>query len=132
MACVRFRGSSPLGSTESGEVPERLIGAVSKNAMLAKVSGVRILPSPSMFNFKKEKKEHKFSVSFLYGNDDGLVITSFYTREGNRVYGKPIKQSVSQYALSKEETKAIEMAKKYGEQKPNNNQAPNSGGSGSH
>ena len=185
MACVRFRGSSPLGSTESGEVPERLIGAVSKTAMLAKVSEVRILPSPYMFNFKKEKKEPKdlkevlkqfkdlqvgfdellqefkdlkenhqfavqkigmvrfnpfseiggdqsFSVALLDGNDDGLVITSFYTREGNRVYGKPIKQSVSQYALSKEETKAIEMAKKYGEQKPNNNQAPNSGGAGSH
>ena len=76
--------------------------------------------------------DQSFSVALLDGNDDGLVITSFYTREGNRVYGKPIKQSVSQYALSKEEIKAIEMAKKYGEKQPNNNQAPNSGGTGSH
>ena len=185
MACVRFRGSSPLGSTKSGEVPEWFNGAVSKTAILAKVSEVRILPSPYMFNFKKEKKEPKdlkevlkqfkalktdfnrlfqefkdlkenhqfaiqkigivrfnpfseiggdqsFSVALLDENNDGLVITSFYTREGNRVYGKPIKQGVSQYALSKEEIKAIEMAKKYGEKKPNNNQAANSGGAGSH
>jgi len=75
--------------------------------------------------------DQSFSVALLDGNDDGIVLTSFYTREGNRVYGKPIKQGESQYALSKEEIKAIEMAKKYGEQKQNN-QAANSGGSGAH
>ncbi len=77
--------------------------------------------------------DQSFSIALLDGNDDGLVITSFYTREGNRVYGKPIKQGNSQYALSKEENKAIEIAKKYGEKKPNlNNSAADSGGSGSH
>jgi len=76
--------------------------------------------------------DQSFSVALLDGNDDGLVITSFYTREGNRVYGKPIKKGESQYALSKEEVKAIEMAKKYGEKDPNNNQAADSGGAGAH
>lgn len=75
--------------------------------------------------------DQSFSVALLDGKDDGVVITSFYTREGNRVYGKPIKKGESQYALSKEEVKAIETAKKYGEQKPNN-QTANSGDSGTY
>ena len=91
---------------------------------IQKVGIVRFNP------FSEIGGDQSFSVALLDGNEDGVVLTSFYTREGNRVYGKPIKQGESQYALSKEEIKAIEMAKKYGEQ--NNNQIPNSGGSGSH
>jgi len=76
--------------------------------------------------------DQSFSVALLDGKDDGVVITSFYTREGNRVYGKPIKKGESQYALSKEEVKAIETAKKYGEQKSNSSQTANSGDPGAY
>ena len=64
--------------------------------------------------FSEVGGDQSFSIALLDGNDDGLVLTSFYTREGNRVYGKPIKAGASRYALSKEETSAIESAKKYG------------------
>lgn len=52
-----------------------------------------------------------FSLALLDGNDDGLVITSLYAREGNRIYAKPIKNGKSEYLLSEEEKEAIEKAK---------------------
>lgn len=51
-----------------------------------------------------------FSVALLDGNNNGFVITSFYSREGNRVYAKPIISGKSEYLLSKEEKEAIEKA----------------------
>lgn len=51
-----------------------------------------------------------FSVALLDGNNTGFVITSLYTREGNRIYAKPIVDEKSQYLLSKEEKEAIEKA----------------------
>ncbi len=82
--------------------------------------------------FSEVGGDQSFSIALLDGNDDGAVITSLYTREGNRVYGKPIKQGRSQYALSQEETKAIESAQEYAKESKLNNQAADSGGSGSY
>lgn len=55
--------------------------------------------------------DQSFSIALLDGNDNGMVITSLYTREGNRIYGKPIKNGGSEYLLSGEEKQAIEKAK---------------------
>jgi len=51
-----------------------------------------------------------FSLALLDGNNDGMVITSLYARDGNRVYGKPVRDGKSEYSLSEEEKKAIEKA----------------------
>ena len=51
-----------------------------------------------------------FSAALLDSNNNGIVISSLYTREGNRVYGKPIKNSKSEYFLSEEEKTAIKKA----------------------
>ncbi len=61
--------------------------------------------------FSEVGGNQSFSIAFLDGNNNGSVITSLYTREGNRVYGKPIKARASVYPLSEEEKKAIERAK---------------------
>lgn len=61
--------------------------------------------------FSEVGGNQSFSIALLDGNNDGLIITSIYTREGNRVYGKPIKNGQSEYLLSKEEREAIERAK---------------------
>ena len=53
-----------------------------------------------------------FSLALLDNNDNGVVITSFYTRQGNRIYGKSIKKGKSRHALSREELKAIDLAQK--------------------
>lgn len=51
-----------------------------------------------------------FSLAMLNENDCGVAITSLFSRDGNRVYAKPIKNGESQYALSKEEKEAIALA----------------------
>lgn len=53
-----------------------------------------------------------FSIALLDNNDDGVVISSLYARESSSVYAKPINSSKSKYALSAEEIKAIDIAKK--------------------
>lgn len=54
--------------------------------------------------------DQSFSIALLDGNNNGVVITSLFTREGNRVYGKSVKNSKSEYPLSNEEEKAIKKA----------------------
>jgi len=61
--------------------------------------------------FKEVGGNQSFSLTLLDGNDNGVVVTSLYTREENRVYGKPIKNGRSEYVLSDEERKSIELAK---------------------
>jgi len=54
--------------------------------------------------------KQSFSIALLDGNNDGIVLTSLYGREGSRVYAKPLKNGVSEYSLSSEEKEAIEAA----------------------
>jgi len=79
--------------------------------------------------FSKIGGDQSFSVALLDGNNDGVVVTSLYSREGNRVYGKPVKVGKSEYSLSEEEKEAIEKAisKNNGKTKSNNS-ATGSGG----
>lgn len=72
---------------------------------LQKFSIIRFNP------FKEVGGDQSFSVALLDDGDSGVVITSHYTREGNRVYGKPIKNGQSEYKLSDEEIKAIDIAR---------------------
>jgi len=60
--------------------------------------------------FSEVGGDQSFSVALLDGNNDGVVVTSLYSRDGNRVYGKPIKNGSSEYSLSDEEKKVIERA----------------------
>lgn len=75
--------------------------------------------------FKEIGGNQSFSIALLDGNDDGIVITSLYTKEGNRVYGKPIKNGKSEYLLSEDEKEAIEYAKR--KKSKFNNQATSGG-----
>jgi len=73
---------------------------------IQKVGIVRFNP------FKEVGSNQSFSVALLDGNDSGVVITSLYNREGNRFYGKAVKNGQSQYLLSEEEKQAIEKSKR--------------------
>lgn len=57
--------------------------------------------------FSEVGGDQSFSIALLDGNNSGLIITSLYSREGNRVYGKSIKNGKSEYSLSEEEKKAM-------------------------
>ncbi len=90
-----------------GKISEELENLKKENKFsVQRVGVIRFNP------FKEIGGDQSFSAALLDGNNDGIVITSLYTREGNRVYGKPIKAGLSEYLLSEEEKKAIEMAKK--------------------
>ena len=61
--------------------------------------------------FKESGGDQSFSIALLDGNKDGVVITSLYGREGNRIFAKPIKKGKSEYLLTEEEKEAIEQTK---------------------
>lgn len=60
--------------------------------------------------FKEVGGDQSFSAVLLDKEDNGLLITSLFTREGNRIYGKSIKKGVSKYELLEEEKEAIKKA----------------------
>lgn len=57
--------------------------------------------------FSEVGSNQSFSVALLDKNSDGVVITGLYSRDGNRIYAKPVKAGNSEYALSDEEKKAV-------------------------
>ena len=71
---------------------------------ITKVGVVRFNP------FKDTGGDQSFVVALLDSNNNGLVLSSLYTREGTRIYTKPIKKGTSSYHLSKEEEQAIKQA----------------------
>ena len=51
-----------------------------------------------------------FVIAMLDAQNNGFVITSFYGREGNRVYAKSVEGGQSKHQLSEEEKEAIIIA----------------------
>lgn len=62
--------------------------------------------------FSETGGDQSFALSLLDQKDSGVVILSLHNREGTRIYAKTVKTGKSRYELSKEETKAIEEARK--------------------
>lgn len=61
--------------------------------------------------FKDVGGDQSFSVALLNGRDNGIVISSLYTREGTRIYAKTIKGGKSEkYPLTDEEKQSIKIA----------------------
>lgn len=54
--------------------------------------------------------DQSFAVALLDAQADGIVISSIYSRNTNRIFAKPIKEGRSSYTLSEEEAEAITMA----------------------
>lgn len=73
-------------------------------AHLQKIGLVRFNP------FVGTGGNQSFSLAILDGEGSGLVITSLHSREGTRLYTKPIKNGKSQSDLSKEEQAALKIA----------------------
>ncbi len=73
--------------------------------------------------FQDTGSDQSFTVALLDNYGDGIVITSIFTREGCRTYGKPITGGQSKYALSNEEREAIRQAGIGATQRPVNSVA---------
>ncbi len=73
---------------------------------IQKVGVVRFNP------FKETGSDQSFSIAMLDPNNNGVTISGLFTREGTRLYVKPLAGGESKYPLSNEEKEAIEMAEK--------------------
>lgn len=60
--------------------------------------------------FEEVGGDQSFAAALLDSEDNGVVLSSLYTREGTRVYAKPIVRGESKYHLSAEEREAIRRA----------------------
>jgi hypothetical protein len=61
--------------------------------------------------FKDIGGDQSFALALLDGKDSGIVISSLHTREGTRIYSKPISKGISEkYTLTEEEKQAIKEA----------------------
>ncbi len=60
--------------------------------------------------FKETGGDQSFAIALLDSKENGLVISSLYSREGTRIYSKPIEAGQSRYPLSKEEIEALKKA----------------------
>ncbi|MEX0668655.1 MAG: DUF4446 family protein [Candidatus Saccharimonadales bacterium] len=61
--------------------------------------------------FENTGGDQSFALSVLDHNDSGFILTSIHSREGTRIYIKPIRYGTSDYTLSKEEASSLEQAK---------------------
>jgi len=73
---------------------------------IQKVGVVRFNP------FKETGSDQSFSIALLDPNNDGVTISGLFTREGTRLYVKPLVSGQSKYPLTGEEKEAIEAAEK--------------------
>lgn len=61
--------------------------------------------------FKDVGGDQSFAIAILNGKNNGLTISSLYTREGTRVYAKAITNGETEkYPLTEEEKQAIKLA----------------------
>lgn len=73
-------------------------------SVLQKVGIIRFNP------FEDAGGDQSFAIALLDAENNGVVFSSLYSREGVRVFAKPIKAGSSSYHLSKEEDEAINRA----------------------
>lgn len=69
------------------------------------VSVVRFNP------FNDAGGDQSFSMALLDRDGTGAVVSSLYSREGVRVYGKPVAKGKSTYKLTEEELEAIKIVR---------------------
>lgn len=92
----RLAGIEPRLTTLEG------VGAIA----VQKVGFLRFNP------FGNTGSDQSFAVCLLDREENGLIISSLYTREGVRVYAKEVKQGVPQHQLSEEEKQVLAQAMK--------------------
>ena len=71
-------------------------------AAVQKVGFVRFNP------FQDMGGDNSFVLALLDSEDSGVLISSLYTREGARLYGKRIEQGGTKYSLTEEEKQVLE------------------------
>ena len=114
-----FKGSKSdleevlLGLRDHQEITDKSFSELQKkvNALEEELPrGIRRFGLVRFNPFSDAGGDQSFSLALLNDEKDGIVVSSLYGREINRVYAKPVKDGKSQYQLTDEEKKAIEDA----------------------
>ncbi|OGF63385.1 hypothetical protein A2926_00245 [Candidatus Giovannonibacteria bacterium RIFCSPLOWO2_01_FULL_44_40] len=103
---LELRENQSFSTKATEELSNRIISlesALPKN--IRKIGLVRYNP------FSDAGGDQSFALALLNDRNDGMIISSLYGREVNRVYAKPIQGGTSQYQLTEEEKTAIQNAK---------------------
>jgi len=106
---VIFEQIKRLRQTENGlKELNKFAQQLEKMALksVQKVGVIRFNP------FKETGSDQSFSIALLDPENNGLTISGLFTREGTRLYVKPLQAGQSKYPLSNEEKQAIETAEK--------------------
>lgn len=89
---------------ELGEILGELIERNKVNVQ--KIGIVRFNP------FSDSGGNMSFALALLDGKNNGIVISSLHSREGTRIYAKPLLEGKSKFSLTEEENEAINEANK--------------------
>ncbi len=57
--------------------------------------------------FKDSGSDQSFTISLLDGTNNGLLLTGLYSRDGVRVYAKPVENGLTKHGLSNEEAEIL-------------------------
>lgn len=112
----RIFGANPLPENTQSELLRRIARLEAKLELVeprveilegvAKVSVQKV--GFLRFNpFQDTGGDNSFVMALLDANDNGIIISSLYTREGIRLYGKKIEKGSSKNVLSDEEKKVL-------------------------
>ncbi|MDQ3075725.1 MAG: DUF4446 family protein [bacterium] len=72
---------------------------------------IRSLETLRFNPFPDQGSNQSFAIGMLNEEDDGVVISSLYSRERMSIFAKPIKNGKSEYELSDEEKEILEKTK---------------------
>ena len=113
-----FRGGSPKNASELGENMVRRITRLEMRAdeveprvnvleAIAKISVQKV--GFLRFNpFQDTGGDNSFVITLLDGEQNGIILSSLYTREGVRVFAKKVEHGRTRYPLIDEEKKVLE------------------------
>ncbi|MEK7560918.1 MAG: DUF948 domain-containing protein [Patescibacteria group bacterium] len=115
----RLYGNAPAGSDIADNMARRITEAELKIERIdPRLDAVENIARRSVhrigfkrFNpFSDTGGDNSFALALLNQQKDGVVLSSLYTREGVRIYGKRVRDGRAPQALSKEEKEVLEEA----------------------
>lgn len=93
---------------------ESMLSALDNHHTATAMTATRSVHNVGMVRFNPFPGEiggdQSFSIALLNGNETGIILTSLHSREGTRIYAKPVTNGSSEYNLSREEQHAIDEA----------------------
>ena len=111
---LRGSGGGPLPATMPADDPAAQIRWLAGHLALLDERLKRQSGAVGMVRynpFRDTGGDQSFSVAWLNEQQDGLVLSSLYSRQETRLYAKPVQGGASTYTLTEEEQRALQAAR---------------------